>query len=80
MGKRSGTIAAIGLHHRIYPVELTTMFFSLQGINHLFHQIVYVEQFQFHIRIVYLNRQVVRNVVAERSDRRVVIGTAPFSV
>ena len=80
MGNRSGTITAIGLHDGIHPVELAMMFFSLQGIDHLFYQIIDIQQFQFHIRIVYLNGQVVGNVMTEGSYRRVIIGAAPFPV
>ena len=43
------------------------------------HHVVDIDQMQFHRRVVHRDRKVVRDIVAERSDCRIVIRTAPFA-
>ena len=55
------------------------MFLALQGVDHLGHQVVDIEQFQLHTRVVDRDGQVVGDVVAEGGYRAVVVGSAPFA-
>ena len=45
--------------------ELAMMFLLLQCIKHLGYKVINIKQFQFYRRIVYLNWQIVGDVVAE---------------
>ncbi len=51
---------------------------AFERVEHLFDQIVDKEQFQFDGRIVDRNRQVVRDIIAERADGGVVVRANPF--
>ena len=55
------------------------MLFIFKAIQHLLHQVINVQQLQLHIRVIHLDRQVVRNVIAERSHCAVVVWSAPLS-
>ena len=45
--------------------ELTMMLLLLQCIKHLGYEVINIKQFQFYRRIIYLNWQIVGDVVAE---------------
>ena len=79
MDRRNGTIPAVDLHHGFHAVEFGMVFPTLEGGNHLFHQVVDVEQFHVHVRVVHLDGQVVRDVVAEGGHGAVVVRAAPLA-
>ena len=62
------------------PFELAVVLLTFQRGNHLFNKVVDVKDLELHFRIVDRDGQLVGDVVAERGDGAVVVGTAPFSV
>ena len=68
VGHRAITISAFSRNH-FESIELTTVLPSFQGIEHLAHEVVDVEQFQFHTGIVDRVGQVVGNGITKCSDR-----------
>ena len=79
---RDRTVAIWSFLHREHAqaVEVTAVFLALQGGNHLVHQVVDVEQFQLHARVVDGDGQVVGDVVTEGGYRAIVVGTAPLAI
>ena len=65
--------------NNIDSVKCAVMFPACQGGNHFFHQVVDVEQFHVHIRVVHLDGQIVSDVVAEGRHGTVVVQTAPLA-
>ena len=65
--------------HHVHSVEGAVVFPACQGGNHVFHQVVDVEQFHVHIRVVHLDGQVVGDIVAEGRHGTVVVRTAPLA-
>ena len=61
-------------------LELAAVLLALERPHHLVHEIVNVEELQFHGRIVDSDREAVGDVVAECRDGAVVVRTAPFAV
>ena len=62
------------------PFELAVVLLTFQRGNHLFNEVVDVKDLELHFRIVDRDGQFVGDVVAERGDGAVVVGSAPFSV
>ena len=54
------------------------MLLTFQSTDHLVNKIIDIQEFQFHRRVVDLDRKVVGNVVAEGGYSRIVVGPAPF--
>ena len=75
--RRLGSQSVISFfsHSRI----LCSVRFSFQRVIHFLNEIINKEHFEFNTRIIHRNRQIIGNVVAERSHSAVVIGTDPFS-
>ena len=55
------------------------MLFAFQGGDHFVHQVVDVQEFEFHGGVVHGERQIVGDGVAERGHGAVVVGPAPFA-
>ncbi len=79
MGMRCGAVTSISRKHRINTFKFAMMFFASQGCKHLVHEIVDIEQFKLHRRVIDLNRQIMREVVAKCGYGRIVVGTTPFT-
>ena len=64
---RDGAITVFPFFQREHAksVKVAAVLFTLQGVHHLGHKVVDVEQFQLHARVVYGDRQVVGDVAAE---------------
>ena len=80
VGDRGRAVATVRSEDRLHAVELTAVLLPFQGVDHLFDKVVYVEDFQFHGRVIDRDRKVICDVVAERGDGGVVVRTAPFAV
>ena len=52
-------------------VKLTPMLLPQQTRNHLLHQVIDIQQFQFHARVIHRIGQVIRHSIAERRHSRV---------
>ena len=61
-------------------VKLAMVLLALQGVDHLFHKVVDVEQFEFYTWVVDSDGEVIGDVVAEGSYGTIIIGTAPFAI
>ena len=79
MRNRAIAVSSVRRGHRFYPIELTTVLLALQRTYHLIHQVVYIQQLHLYTAVIHLNRQVVRNIMAERGNGRVVVRATPFS-
>ena len=55
------------------------MLLTFKAGYHFIDQIINVEQFQFHRRVVHRVRQVVGDGVAERCNGTILIGSAPLA-
>ena len=80
MRKRCCAVASVGLYYGLHAVELAAVFPALQGAYHFLHQVVDVEQFHVHVRVIDLDGKAVGYVVAECGHGAVVVGPAPFAV
>ena len=78
---RRGHVAVLAVLDREHAqaVEVATVLLSLQAADHLVHQVVDVQQFQLHRRIIDRVREVIGNGVAEGSHGRIIVRPAPFS-
>ena len=57
----------------------TAVFLPVQRQQHLFDQIIDVEELQFRTPVIYLNRKIIGNIITECSHRRIIVRTAPFA-
>ena len=55
------------------------MLFSLERVEHLFDKVVDKEYFEFNSRVVYRNREVFSDIIAEGCDGRIVVRSRPFT-
>ena len=62
------------------PVELAAVLAAMEGLHHLVHEVVDVQHLKLHRRVADGYRQPVRDVVAERRYRAVVVRPAPLAV
>ena len=78
---RRGHIAVLAVLDREHAqaVEVAAVLLPLQAADHLVHQVVDVQEFQFHRRIIDRIRQVIGNGVAEGRDGGIVVRPAPFA-
>ena len=78
---RRGHVTVSTVLHRKHPepVEIAPVLLPFQAFDHLVHEIVDVQEFQFHRRVIDRVRQVVGNGVAEGRDGGIVVGTTPFT-
>ena len=78
---RDGAVAvqAILIGNRVKAVIAAPVLLTCEGGDHLVHQVVDVEQFQFHRRVVDPDRKVVCDVVAECRHGGVVVRPAPLA-
>ena len=65
--------------NNLNSIKGTVVFSALQRGYHLGDKVVDVEQFHVHVRVVHLDGEVVRDVVAECGHGAVVVGAAPLS-
>ena len=72
-------VSAVILHHSIHAVKLTMMFFAFDSIKHFLNQIIDEEHFKLYARIVYCDRQIISDVVAESANSTVVIRSYPLT-
>ena len=79
VGDGSKAVTAIHGRHRGKAVIIAAVGRSFQRIQHLFYQIVNVQQFQLSCAVIDGDGQAVGNVVAESSHGAVVVGAAPFA-
>ena len=79
MADRDKTEPATVLFHRTGILVLTAVFLSLQGVQHLLHQVVDIHQLQFRIPVIYPVIQAIGYGMAEGGHRGVVVWSAPFS-
>ena len=79
MGHHAVAISSRCRRDDVESLELAMMFLAFKGIEHLIDQVVDIEQFQFHARVVDGDREVVGDVVAEGGDSAVVVRAAPFA-
>ena len=61
-------------------IKLAMVLLALQGVDHLFHKVVDVEQFKFYTWVVDCDGEIIGDVVAEGSYGTIIIGTAPFAI
>ena len=80
VGERGGAVAAVTAQDGIDSVEPAAVLPAPEGQEHLVHQVIYVQQLQFHIGVVDLYGQTVGDVVAEGGHRAVVVRAAPLAV
>ena len=67
------------VRYNFYAIVVAAVLVALEGINHLLNEIINVKKFHLNRTIIYLDREVVGDVVAEGCYCRVVVGTAPFT-
>ena len=79
VGDGSKAVTAIHGRHRGKAIIIAAVGRSFQRIQHLFYQIVNVQQFQLSCAVIDGDGQAVGNVVAESSHGAVVVGAAPFA-
>ena len=79
MGHRSGTIAPRFRQDGLNAVKFAAVGLTFQGVQHLLHQIVDIQQLQLGGAVVYLNGKIVGNIIAEGCYRAVIVGTAPLA-
>ncbi len=79
VGVRHIAVASIHLADSLHAVELAMVLPALQGGNHFVNEVVDIEQFQLHRRVVDLNREIVGDIVAERCHGGVVVRPAPLA-
>ena len=72
-------VPAILFLYRFHTFKLAVMLPSFQCVQHLCHQIIDIKQFQFYRRVVYLNWQIIGQIMTECSHCRIVVWTAPLS-
>ena len=77
--RRHIAVAAILHREDAQAIELAAMLLAAKAGDHLVHQVVDIEQLEFHRTVVHRVGQVVRHRVAEGRDGTVVVRTAPFS-
>ena len=78
---RRGHVAVLAVLDREHAqtVEVAAVLLPLQAADHLVHQVVDVQQFQLHRRIIDRIRKVIGNGVAEGCDGGSVVGPAPLA-
>ena len=78
---RRGHIAVLAVLDREHPqtVEVAAVLLAAKAADHLVHQVVDVQQFQLHRRVVDRVRQIIGNGVAEGRDGGIVVGPAPLA-
>ena len=78
---RRGHVAVLAVLEREHAqtVEVATMLLAAQAGDHLVHQVVDIQQFQFHRRVIDRVRQVVGDGIAKRSDSGIVVRPAPLA-
>ncbi len=79
MSYRRIAVSSVILHHSIPPVKLAVMLLTLYSVKHFLNQIVDKEHFQFNIRIVHSDRQIICDVIAECTNSRIIIWSYPFT-
>ena len=79
VGGRSVAVFPILFQEGHQPVVVAAVGTALQGVQHLLHQVVDVEQLQLGVGVVDLDGQVVGDVITERGHHAVVVGAAPFA-
>ncbi len=55
------------------------MFVAFEGFDHLVNKVVDIEKIHLDASVVHLDREIVRDVIAESRNCRVVVRTAPLS-
>lgn len=80
VGYRTVAVAAILLGDDFESFELATVFLSIEGGNHLFHEVIDVEEFEHYGGVVDGDGEIVGDVVTEGGYGTVVVRTAPFAV
>ena len=79
MAHWNSTITAVSLQDSLDTVKFAMMFSSGQGPDQFIHKIIYIHQLHLRAAVIYLNRQIVGDVVAEGCHGTVIIRPAPFS-
>lgn len=76
-----GTIAILAFFQgkHAQTIKVAAMLLALQGVHHLRHQVVNIEQLQFHTRVIDGDRQVIGDVVTESGYRTIIIRSAPLA-
>ena len=78
---RRGHIAVLAVLEREHAeaVEVTAVLLPLQAADHLVHQVIDVQEFQLHRRVVDRIWEVMGNGMAEGRDGGIVVGPAPLA-
>ena len=79
VGDRAVAVSAVLCRYSLYAVKLTSVSLALESLNHLVHEVIDIEKLHLDAPVIYLDRKVVRDVVAECRDRGIVVRTAPLS-
>ena len=66
------------MDHRNGTIVPFAVFAPRQGGDQLVHHVIYIDKVHHHLRIIHLDRQVIRYIVAECRHRTVIVRTAPF--
>ena len=74
-----GTVTSVLTQYGLHTVKFTVMFFPLQCANHFIHQVINIQQLQFHRRVIHRVRQIIRKCIAERCHSRVIIRPTPLA-
>lgn len=61
-------------------VKLAMVLLALQGVDHLFHKVIDVEQLKFYTWVVDRDGEVIGDVVAEGGYGTIIIRSAPFAI
>ena len=79
---RHRTVAVVAFSRRqdFQTVELAPVLLAFECEYHLFHEVIYIEDFQLDGRVVYGDGEVVCNVVAECGYGTVIVWSAPFTI
>ena len=79
VGDRAVAVAAIGGGLDLQTLKLAAVLLALQAVEHLCHQVIDVEQFQFHAGVIDRDGLLRGDIVAEGGYGTVVVGPAPFA-
>jgi len=79
VGDRAIAVTTVLCRYGFHAVKLTPMSLALEGLNHLVHQVVDIEKLHLDASVIYLDREIVRDVVAECSYGTIVVRSAPFT-
>ena len=67
-----------GMNHRNGTIVPFAVFAPRQGGDQLVHHVIYIDKVHHHLRIIHLDRQVVRDIVTESRHCTVIVRAAPF--